>query len=285
MKHELKTWPAEFQAVWDGKKMFEVRPNDRNYKVQNTLLLREWVPCPGCLGAGTKVGRNGKNRGTCPVCKGQKTLKGYTGREITAAAAFILYGPKMGIAEGFCAMSLGSVEKAAKQESIMDPITLPLIDAYEEEGPPARTLKGLTCTEQKHKSYKWDEYHFPEFGPARYYYGGARDIVLPLGGRRYKIVIDTDYSSGIPKGKSITFIPTEEPETPYSAEKLRAARVIAFGQPRFIQSAVKPSLNGRCACHLVTLETGWGDAGNENYLCALDENGVPAKVWMEASCC
>ena len=31
-----------------------------------------------------------------------------------------------------------------------------------------------------------------------------------------------------------------------------------------------PSLDGRCASNLMTLETGWGDAGNINLLCALE---------------
>ena len=117
MKHELKTWPNEFQAIWDGKKAFEVRPNDRNYQVQDSLLLREWVPCADCLGAGIQCEDSGKSKGTCPTCNGRKTIQGYTGREVTAAVTFILYGPNMGVAEGFCAMSLGSAEKGAKQKT------------------------------------------------------------------------------------------------------------------------------------------------------------------------
>jgi len=41
---ELKCWPPYFQDVVDGKKTFEVRVNDRNYKVGDTLHLREWKP-------------------------------------------------------------------------------------------------------------------------------------------------------------------------------------------------------------------------------------------------
>lgn len=42
MTHELKILPMYFQAVWDGKKTFEVRKNDRGYKLNDILILKEW---------------------------------------------------------------------------------------------------------------------------------------------------------------------------------------------------------------------------------------------------
>ena len=57
--HDLKTWPRHFQAIWDGRKSFEMRRNDRGYKVGDTLILREWEPSLmyGVDGGGEYKGR------------------------------------------------------------------------------------------------------------------------------------------------------------------------------------------------------------------------------------
>jgi hypothetical protein len=44
LEHELKCWPVFFSQLNDNSKNFEVRRNDRDYQVGDTLLLREYIP-------------------------------------------------------------------------------------------------------------------------------------------------------------------------------------------------------------------------------------------------
>ncbi len=41
---ELKTWPEYFQDQWTGMKRFELRKNDRDFRVGQFVLLREYRP-------------------------------------------------------------------------------------------------------------------------------------------------------------------------------------------------------------------------------------------------
>ena len=42
--HELKTWPKYFHEVKSGVKKFEIRKFDRDFRVGDELILREFVP-------------------------------------------------------------------------------------------------------------------------------------------------------------------------------------------------------------------------------------------------
>lgn len=77
MIHELKILPSYFEAVALREKTFEIRRNDRDYHVGDTLLLKEW--------------ENGD----------------YTGREISRYVNYIHYGDgSFGIPEGIVIMNL-----------------------------------------------------------------------------------------------------------------------------------------------------------------------------------
>lgn len=40
--HELKTSPRYFQKVWERKKTFEIRHDDREFRAGDLLKLEEW---------------------------------------------------------------------------------------------------------------------------------------------------------------------------------------------------------------------------------------------------
>lgn len=64
-KHELKTWPYYFRHILSGKKNFEIRNNDRGFRVGDTLVLKEFSP----------------------------TTQQYTGREVIKKVNYILGSP------------------------------------------------------------------------------------------------------------------------------------------------------------------------------------------------
>lgn len=77
MIHELKILPEYFKPVSLYHKNFEIRKNDRNYKVGDELLLKEW--------------------------DGEK----YTGRTFHCFVSYIYYGDgTYGLPEGWCVMAL-----------------------------------------------------------------------------------------------------------------------------------------------------------------------------------
>ena len=43
-EHELKIWPPFFTHIVHGAKTFDVRFNDRKFRVGDTILFKEWEP-------------------------------------------------------------------------------------------------------------------------------------------------------------------------------------------------------------------------------------------------
>lgn len=85
MKHELKTDPEVFQAVWDRTKQYEIRKGDRPFAVGDELYLKE-----------TK-------RTGAEMADGEPLE--YTGRIAWRTIAHILRGPAYGLADGWVILS------------------------------------------------------------------------------------------------------------------------------------------------------------------------------------
>jgi hypothetical protein len=85
--HELKTDTEVFQESLGGNKPWEVRRDDRGYKVGDRLRLRETLYSADDM-------------------KDGKPLK-YTGRELVVEITYILHGHNAGygIEDGWCVMS------------------------------------------------------------------------------------------------------------------------------------------------------------------------------------
>lgn len=59
----LKTWPANFGLSWDGIKTWELRKNDREYRVGDLLMLTEFTPEGNGTDQGFKSGTPGQLTG------------------------------------------------------------------------------------------------------------------------------------------------------------------------------------------------------------------------------
>jgi hypothetical protein len=75
MTHNLKTIPIYFDRVANFEKLFEVRKNDRDFQVGDTLILKEWF----------------NNQ--------------YTGKEISCKVTYVLYGFE-GLKKGYVGLGI-----------------------------------------------------------------------------------------------------------------------------------------------------------------------------------
>lgn len=54
VRHEVKILPEYFRQVFvrpgEGTKRFELRKDDRNYQIGDSVTLREWIPEEGYTG-------------------------------------------------------------------------------------------------------------------------------------------------------------------------------------------------------------------------------------------
>lgn len=86
--HDLKIWPDFFDAIESGQKPFEIRKNDRDFRVGDLLRLSEYAPGPD----------------------------EFTGRVTARRVAFIISGDDplgfaFGLRAGFVAMGLVAADR------------------------------------------------------------------------------------------------------------------------------------------------------------------------------
>ncbi len=85
-EHKLKTIQPFFGDVKSGKKIFEIRLNDRNYQEGDTLLLMEW--------------RN----------TGNVLEDGFTGQVLRKTVTYVLKDcPQFGLQEGYCILGIKDI--------------------------------------------------------------------------------------------------------------------------------------------------------------------------------
>lgn len=89
--HELKTETKYFKLVWNGLKRFEIRLNDRNYKVLDMVKLNEW----------------------------DTEKKDCTDRYIFGYISCIIDGGQFGLDENYCVFGLNVVYKSSTNESFL----------------------------------------------------------------------------------------------------------------------------------------------------------------------
>lgn len=112
VEHELKVWPPYFGEIAQGRKTFEVRLSDREFRMLDVLRLREYDPAryqpeaDKTLGEGW--GKDAAHEAGVRAC--------YTGREIKKRVGYVMFGAvaefadmearHAGIEPGYVVMSL-----------------------------------------------------------------------------------------------------------------------------------------------------------------------------------
>ncbi len=80
--HSLKTWPPYFDHIRSGKKTFDVRKDDRDYRVGDLIYFEEYIP----------------------------DKRKFTGERHPALISYKLNGGQFGIEPGFCVLGLAPWE-------------------------------------------------------------------------------------------------------------------------------------------------------------------------------
>lgn len=87
--HELKCWPKPFAAIRLGAKPFEIRQNDRDFEIGDTVVLQEFDP----------------------------EADAYTGQTETRLITFLLSEQAFGVIHGFVAIGFGPMPQLSPLEA------------------------------------------------------------------------------------------------------------------------------------------------------------------------
>lgn len=118
--HRLKCWPQYFTRVLAGQKNFEIRYNDRDFKLHDRLELCEFEPCQICKGKGSGVARSVSDRAyplVCSDCGGKGGT--YTGREVKVVVRYVL-SEHEGLRSDYVIMG---IREAPIDETVKDVVT------------------------------------------------------------------------------------------------------------------------------------------------------------------
>jgi hypothetical protein len=122
VEHDLKCHKGPFAALLDGTKPYEIRVNDRDFRVGDTLLVREWdstktwgrrsdglLGCNNCcFGDRCDVPRH-VPRAECVLCKGTGAVDEaelYTGRSIRVRVTYMTPGGAWGLPTSLCVLGI-----------------------------------------------------------------------------------------------------------------------------------------------------------------------------------
>lgn len=98
--HELKCWPAQFQATWDGQKLYEWRRDDgRDFAQGDITYLLEWDEY--------RTKDDLALRDQVPLRYRQDWR--YTGRGIRTRVTWITRG--FGVPEGYCVLGFEVLDR------------------------------------------------------------------------------------------------------------------------------------------------------------------------------
>lgn len=120
--HELKTWTKGFEALVKGEKSYEIREDDRNFGVGDTLILKEFDAHAECDGKGYfwegEQFAQKTRKECCPVPHGV-----YSGRSLVMKIVYKTNGGEWGLPDELCVLGVRPADRWGRGL----PVSLPVV--------------------------------------------------------------------------------------------------------------------------------------------------------------